>query len=64
LVLENDQKIKHAIIVDELIEQSRFVIKSIESNYKKIPGFSSSSILGDGSVALIIDVDCCINNFI
>ncbi|MBM3097991.1 chemotaxis protein CheA [Gluconobacter cerinus] len=64
LILENDQKIKHAIIVDELIDQSRFVIKSIESNYKKIPGFSSSSILGDGSVALIIDVDCYIDNFI
>ncbi|WP_338125685.1 hypothetical protein [Gluconobacter cerinus] len=40
------------------------MIKSIEKNYKKLSGFLSSTILGDGSVALIIDVDSGIGSFL
>lgn len=61
IVVEDEKKSKIAIMADEIIDQSRFVIKSIEKNYKKISGFSLSSILGDGSVALIVDVDSITN---
>ncbi len=44
------------LFVDELLGQQQVVIKSLESNYKKIEGFSGATILGDGSVALIIDM--------
>lgn len=64
LVLQNEKKSNYAIVVDELIDQSKFVIKSIEKNYKKLSGFLSSTILGDGSVALIIDVDSGIGSFL
>lgn len=32
------------------------VVKNIESNYRKVPGISAATIMGDGSVALILDV--------
>lgn len=44
------------LFVDELLGQQQVVIKSLETNYKKIEGFSGATILGDGSVALIIDM--------
>jgi two-component system chemotaxis sensor kinase CheA len=43
------------IFVDELLGQQQVVIKSLESNYKKVEGISGATILGDGTVALIID---------
>jgi two-component system, chemotaxis family, sensor kinase CheA len=39
-----------------LIGQQQVVVKSLEANYRKVPGISAATILGDGSVALIIDV--------
>lgn len=44
------------LFVDDLLGQQQVVIKSLESNYKKIEGFSGATILGDGSVALILDM--------
>ncbi len=44
------------LLVDDLLGQQQVVIKSLESNYKKIEGFSGATILGDGSVALILDM--------
>lgn len=46
-----------ALMVDDLLGQQQVVIKSLESNFKKIDGISGATILGDGTVALIIDVD-------
>ncbi|MDI6651417.1 chemotaxis protein CheA [Gluconobacter japonicus] len=63
IVVENEKREKIALIVDEIIDQSRFVVKSIEKNYKKVSGFSSATILGDGEVALIVDVDFLIEIF-
>lgn len=63
IIVENEKREKIALIVDEIIDQSRFVVKSIEKNYKKVSGFSSATILGDGEVALIIDVDFLIDIF-
>ena len=45
-----------ALIVDELLGQHQIVVKNLESNYKRINGVSGATILGDGRVALIIDV--------
>lgn len=47
---------KLAIIVDEIIGQQQVVIKSLEENYERIDGIAGGTILGDGQVALIVDV--------
>ena len=45
-----------ALIVDELVGQQQVVIKSLERNYRRVSGISGATILGDGRVALILDV--------
>ena len=45
-----------ALLVDELIGQHQVVVKNLESNYRKVPGVSGATIMGDGHVALILDV--------
>lgn len=50
----NGQQI--GIFVDDLLEQQQVVIKSLEANYRKTPGISGATILGDGTVALILDM--------
>ncbi|ACT06394.1 CheA signal transduction histidine kinase [Dickeya chrysanthemi Ech1591] len=47
---------RYALLVDQLIGQHQVVVKNLESNYRKVPGVSAATILGDGSVALIVDV--------
>lgn len=48
------------LIVDELIGMREVVLKSLERNYRSVPGLSGASILGDGRVCLILDVDALI----
>ncbi len=55
VVVECDRE-KFGIVVDELLAQQQVVIKSLEQNYKRIEGVSGATILGDGKVALIIDI--------
>lgn len=55
VVVEAEGK-KIAIYVDELLGQQQVVIKSLETNFRKIDGLSGATILGDGTVALIIDI--------
>jgi two-component system chemotaxis sensor kinase CheA len=45
-----------AALVDELLGQHQVVVKNLESNYRRVPDVSGATILGDGRVALIIDV--------
>lgn len=45
-----------AVLVDELLGQQQVVIKSMESNFKKVIGIAGATILGDGNVAFILDV--------
>jgi two-component system chemotaxis sensor kinase CheA len=45
-----------ALLVDALLGQHQVVIKSLEDNYRKVPGVSGATIMGDGRVALILDV--------
>ncbi|MGC8641210.1 MAG: chemotaxis protein CheW [Isosphaeraceae bacterium] len=47
-------------MVNELIGMQEVVLKSLEKNYRSIPGLSGASILGDGRVSLILDVDALI----
>jgi two-component system chemotaxis sensor kinase CheA len=55
VVVEADG-IKAAMFVDALVGQHQVVIKSLEANYRKVPGVSGATIMGDGHVALILDV--------
>lgn len=55
VVVEGDGQ-KAGLVVDDLLSQQQVVIKSLESNYKKVEGFSGATILGDGTVALILDI--------
>lgn len=55
VIVESDDE-HVGLFVDDLLGQQQVVIKSLESNYKKIEGFSGATILGDGSVALILDM--------
>ncbi|WP_153099090.1 chemotaxis protein CheA [Paraburkholderia hayleyella] len=47
---------RFAMLVDELVGQQQVVVKNLETNYRKVHGVSAATILGDGSVALIVDV--------
>jgi two-component system chemotaxis sensor kinase CheA len=47
---------KAALFVDELVGQHQVVIKSLEANYRRVPGVSGATIMGDGHVAMILDV--------
>lgn len=47
---------RYALLVDQLIGQHQVVVKNLELNYRKVPGIAAATILGDGSVALILDV--------
>src|SRR5690606_10722727 len=47
---------RFALLVDHLVGQHQVVVKNLETNYRKVPGVSAATIMGDGSVALIIDV--------
>ena len=56
LVLVEAEGKKIALQVDELVAQQQVVIKSLEANYKRVFGISGATILGDGRVALILDI--------
>jgi two-component system chemotaxis sensor kinase CheA len=55
VIVEHDGR-KAAVMVDELLGQQQVVIKSLETNFKKVEGLAGATILGDGRVALILDV--------
>ena len=56
LVLVESEGRRAAMAVDELLGQQQVVIKSLETHYKRVEGISGATILGDGRVALILDV--------
>ena len=55
VVLEADGQ-SAALFIDQLIGQHQVVIKSLEANYRRVPGIAGATIMGDGRVALILDV--------
>lgn len=56
LVVVEGQGVRCGLFVDDLLGQQQVVIKSLEANYRRVEGVSSATILGDGSVALILDI--------
>ncbi len=52
------------VLVDDLLAQQQVVIKSLESNFKSVNGIAGATILGDGAVALIIDVPALIRSVV
>ena len=62
IVVESD--VGQAILmVDSIQDQRQVVVKSLEANYTAIPGLAGATILGDGRVALILDVDALISRW-
>lgn len=55
VIVESDRK-SVGLIVDELLDQYQVVIKSLETNFVKVPGMLGATILGNGTVSLILDV--------
>jgi two-component system chemotaxis sensor kinase CheA len=55
LVIIETEGHKAALLVARLVGQQQVVIKSLQTNFKKIPGISGATIMGDGTVALILD---------
>jgi len=56
IVVVEAQGVFCGLFVDELLGQQQVVIKSLEANYRRVDGVSAATILGDGSVALILDI--------
>ncbi|RLA23917.1 MAG: chemotaxis protein CheA [Gammaproteobacteria bacterium] len=56
LVVVEGQGTRCGLLVDDLLGQQQVVIKSLETNYRNIEGISAATILGDGSVGLILDI--------
>ncbi len=57
LVTGNEDGSRSALIIDSVEDQRQVVIKSLEKNYGDVPGIAAATILGDGRIGLILDVD-------
>jgi two-component system chemotaxis sensor kinase CheA len=60
LLVESEGRGRVALLVDAIQGQRQVVIKSLESNYGRVEGIAAATILGDGRVALILDVDAVV----
>lgn len=60
LLVESESGGQRALMVDAIQGQRQVVIKSLEANYTHVPGIAAATILGDGRVALILDVDAVV----
>ncbi|ODT82343.1 MAG: hypothetical protein ABS76_08460 [Pelagibacterium sp. SCN 64-44] len=56
VLCETEGNMKVALVVDDIIGQQQVVIKSLEENFERVDGIAGGTILGDGNVALIVDV--------
>jgi two-component system, chemotaxis family, sensor kinase CheA len=57
ILVDTEERSRCALLVDRIDDQRQVVIKSIESNYGEIPGIAAATILGNGRVAMILDVE-------
>lgn len=60
ILVEAENGARSALLVDGIQGQRQVVIKSLEANYGRVPGIAAATILGDGRVALILDVDAVV----
>lgn len=61
LLVETGGGARNALLVDSIQDQRQVVIKSLEANYGTVAGIAAATILGDGRVALILDVDALVS---
>ncbi|MBI1199859.1 MAG: chemotaxis protein CheA [Phenylobacterium sp.] len=61
LLIEGEGGARAALLVDAIQGQRQVVIKSLEANYRQVPGVAAATILGDGRVALILDIDTIVS---
>ena len=57
IILIESSKKRFGLMVDRLLGQQQVVIKSLEQHYKRVPGAAGATIMGDGHVAIILDVE-------
>lgn len=57
ILIESENGSRNALLVDSILDQRQVVIKSLETNYSRVHGIAAATILGDGRVAMILDVD-------
>lgn len=62
IVVDTESHGQAVLMVDSIVDQRQFVIKSLEAHYQPISGVAGATILGDGKVALILDVDALVAN--
>ena len=55
ILVQKEDGVRSALIVDAIMEQRQVVIKGLDQNYGPIPGVAAATILGDGQIALILD---------
>ncbi len=60
LLVEGEDGVRSALVADGIHGQRQVVIKSLEANYRQVEGIAAATILGDGRVALIVDVDALV----
>ncbi|MGE4482364.1 chemotaxis protein CheA [Acidocella sp.] len=62
LLVEGDGGARAVLLVDAIHGQRQVVIKSLEANYRAVPGIAAATVMGDGRVALIVDVDMVVRD--
>jgi two-component system chemotaxis sensor kinase CheA len=62
ILVETGDGERNALLVDSIQDQRQVVIKSLEANYGTVSGIAAATILGDGRVALILDVDALVSS--
>ncbi len=60
IMVETENRAQSALLVDHIVGQQQVVIKSLEANYGHVFGVAAATILGDGQVAVIVDVDAVV----
>jgi two-component system chemotaxis sensor kinase CheA len=56
VVIVESEKRRFGIFADDILDEQQVVIKNLETNFQKVSGIAGGSILGDGQIALIIDI--------
>ena len=61
VIVESDGA-RAALLVDRLVGQQQVVVKSLDANFRRVPGIAGATIMGDGKVAMILDTAHIIGN--
>ena len=61
LLVEGEGGRRAVLLVDAIDGQRQVVIKSLEANYRAVPGIAAATVMGDGRVALILDIDTIVS---